>query len=155
MIRKLKEEKSLSVKFRYVHTDLNPADLLTKGITLENFQQNLSLWSLGPEQLSKNPIEWPTSELQCLSSKINSLCSLLHWITYTVTSSEPQPVIPFDRYSGFNKPINVTANLFKIRNKLNLMDQDPSNSTKIYLLNVMQQQNLVTFNPPKIKKYLS
>ena len=69
MIRKLKEEKSLSVKFRYVHTDRNPADLLTRGITLEKFQQNLRLWSLGPEWFNKSPIEWQTSELQCLSSK--------------------------------------------------------------------------------------
>ena len=69
MIRKLKKEKSLSVKFRYVHTDQNPADLLTRGIIFEKFQQNLRLWSLGPEWLSKSPIVWPTSELQCLSSK--------------------------------------------------------------------------------------
>ena len=44
MIRELKEEKSLSVKFRYVHTDQNPADLLTRGITFEVFKQNLRLW---------------------------------------------------------------------------------------------------------------
>ena len=67
MIRELKEEKSLSVKFRYVHTDQNPPDLLAREITLEKFQQNLKLWSLGPEWLSKSPIEWPKSELQCLS----------------------------------------------------------------------------------------
>ena len=88
MIRKLKEEKSLSVKFRYVHTDQNPADLLTRGITLEKFQQNLRLWSLGPEWLSKSPKEWPTSELQCLSSKYKFIVQSTS-LNYTVTNSEP------------------------------------------------------------------
>ena len=69
MIRELKEKKSLSIKLRYVHTDQNRADLLTRGITLEKFQQNLRLWSLGPKWPSKSPIEWPTSELQRLRSK--------------------------------------------------------------------------------------
>ena len=39
MIREQKEEKYLSVKFRYVHTDQHPADLLPRGIILEKFQQ--------------------------------------------------------------------------------------------------------------------
>ena len=43
MIRELKEEKSLSVKFRYIYADQKPADLLTRGITLEKIQQNLRL----------------------------------------------------------------------------------------------------------------
>ena len=66
MIRELKE-KSLSVKFRYVHTGQNLADLLTREITLEKFRQNPRFWSLGPKWLSKSPKEWPTSDLQCLS----------------------------------------------------------------------------------------
>ena len=69
MIRELKEEKSLSVKCTCVQTDQKPADLLSREITLEKFQQNLRLWSLGPEWFSKSPIEWSTSKLQCLSSK--------------------------------------------------------------------------------------
>ena len=140
MIREMKEEKSLLVKFRYVHADQNPAGLLIRGITLEKFQQNLSLWSLGPEWHSKSPIEWPTSELQKKNKFIVQFTSL----NYTVTNSETQPVIPLDKYSGFNKLINVTANIHKIRNKLNHVNQDRSNSAKIYLFNVMQQQSLVS-----------
>ena len=47
MIRKQKEEKSLSIKFRYVHSDQNPVDLLIRGITLEKFQQNSETLVLG------------------------------------------------------------------------------------------------------------
>ena len=45
---------------------------------------------------------------------------------------------------GFDKLINVTVNIFKIRNKLNHVDQDLSNSAKIYLLKVMQQQSFAS-----------
>ena len=81
---------------------------------------------------SKSPIEWPRSELQCLSSK-NKFIVKSTSLNYAVTNNEPQPVIPFDKYSGFNKQINVTTNTFKIRNKLKHVGQDPNNSTKIYL----------------------
>ena len=67
MIEELKKNTSLSVKFKYVPTDQNPTDLLTRGVTFEKFQQSLRRWTLGPERLSKNPIEWPSSELHCLS----------------------------------------------------------------------------------------
>ena len=50
-------------------------------------------------------------------------------------------MLPFDKYSGFNKLINVTTNIFKILTELKHVDEDPSNSAKIYLLNVMQQQS--------------
>ena len=50
-------------------------------------------------------------------------------------------MIPFDKYLGFNKLIIVLANIFKIRNRLKHVDQDPSNSAKIYWLKVMQQQS--------------
>ena len=74
----------------------------------------------------------------------------------TLTNTEPQPVIPFDEYSSFDKLINVTVNIFKIRNKLNHVDQDLSNSVKIYLLKVMQQQSFASefahLHPPKGKK---
>ena len=69
MIEELKKNASLSVKLKYVPTDQNPADLLTRGVTFEKFQQSLRRWTLGPEWLSKNPIEWPSSELHCQSSK--------------------------------------------------------------------------------------
>ena len=106
-ITELKEEKSLSVKFRYVHTDQNPADLLTWGITSEKFQQNLRLWSLGLEWLSKSLIECPTSELQCLSSK-NKLIVLPTSLNSTLTNSEPQPVIPFDKSSSSSRRVAST-----------------------------------------------
>ena len=47
MIRELKEEKSLSVKFRYVHTEQNPAGLLTRGDNFEKFSTKSATLVLG------------------------------------------------------------------------------------------------------------
>ena len=127
---------SLSVKFKYVSTDQNPADLLTRGVTFEKFQQRQRRWTLGPEWLGKNPIEWPSSELHYLSSKNKSIVQSTS-LNYTVANVEPQPVIPFDKYSDVIKLINVTTNIFKIRNKLKHVDLDPSSCAKIYLLKIM------------------
>ena len=53
-------------------------------------------------------------------------------------------MIPFDKYSDVNRLINVTTNIFKIRNKLKHVDLDPSSCAKIYLLKIMQQQSFPT-----------
>ena len=65
-------------------------------------------------------------------------------LNYTVANVEPQPVIPFDKYSDVNRLINVTTNIFKIRNKLKHVDLDPNSCAKIYLLKIMQQQSFPT-----------
>lgn len=53
-------------------------------------------------------------------------------------------MIRFDKYSDFNRLINVTTNIFKIQNKLKHVDLDPSSCAKINLLKVMQQQSFPT-----------
>ena len=53
---------------------------------------------------------------------------------FIVQPTSLNSVIPFDKYSGFNKLINVTVNIFKIRNKLKHVDEDPSNSPKFIFL---------------------
>ena len=77
MIRELKQ-KSLSVKL-LIYLEL-----------WKKIRQNLSLWSLGPEWLSKSPIA--SRKLQCSSSK-NDFIVPSTSLNYTVINSESQPVI--------------------------------------------------------------
>ena len=49
-------------KWRYVPADSNPADLLTRGISLEQFQPS-NLWKFGPSWLT-NPEEWPVWNME-------------------------------------------------------------------------------------------
>ena len=51
-IRVLQEELAkkfnINVKLKYVATELNPADLLTRGLSLDAFKRNLTFWLKGP-----------------------------------------------------------------------------------------------------------
>ena len=53
--------------FKYIRTTDNPADLITRGITLERFRASLKFWLTGPEWLTGKEICWPSSGLNCLS----------------------------------------------------------------------------------------
>ena len=48
MISDLKTTYSLNVHFKYVPTRENPADLLTRGLTLAAFKEDLDFWLKGP-----------------------------------------------------------------------------------------------------------
>ena len=59
--RKQRHKKfATNIKFRYIPFADNPADLLTRGITLENFQQMFDYWTYGPTWLVKVE-KWPSS----------------------------------------------------------------------------------------------
>ena len=55
-------------------TDQNPADLLTRGLSLNKFKDLLQFWTYGPEWLKTADSDWPVNELNCLGddNKIRS-----------------------------------------------------------------------------------
>ena len=65
----LKKERNsklnVSVKLKYVPTDQNPADLITKGLTLNKYKLNLNFWIRRPTRLRDSPVSWPVNELKC------------------------------------------------------------------------------------------
>ncbi len=66
-----KFSKDLKATWHYCPTKSNPADLLTRGLSLRQFQQLSNLWNHGPTWLP-SPKDWPTWE----PSKLNA--DLLH-----------------------------------------------------------------------------
>ena len=55
----LLQDYNIDILFRYVPTDLNPADLLTRGITFKQFKSKLQFWISGPTFIQNFPINWP------------------------------------------------------------------------------------------------
>ena len=49
MKRELLDQYRVPISFKYVRTDQNPSDLLTRGLSLELFKQNLDFWIYGPK----------------------------------------------------------------------------------------------------------
>ena len=53
------KEHGIPINFKYVSTDSNPADLLTRGLSLDSFQQNMKFWLQGPDFINADKVEWP------------------------------------------------------------------------------------------------
>ena len=52
MKKELLELYGIPLHLKYVPTYCNPADMLTRGLTLENFKSKLEFWLKGPEWLN-------------------------------------------------------------------------------------------------------
>jgi hypothetical protein len=72
----LKAKFPLDLNFRFVQSSLNPADLLTRGLTVGEFSTKFQFWHCGPEFLRESfPPNWPESNLECLSAENQNLVS--------------------------------------------------------------------------------
>ena len=99
-----------SATWRHVPSDLNPADDLSRGITVSEMNGR---WMNGPVFLTKEPEEWPieTSETPSDVPEVK-LRKLLF-----VLQSKPTAFIDPSRYSNWRRLCRVTAYCFRfIRN---------------------------------------
>ena len=48
LIKDIQEKYSININFKYVPSELNPADMVTRGLTFEKFQQKFHYWISGP-----------------------------------------------------------------------------------------------------------
>ncbi|XP_057377031.1 uncharacterized protein LOC130698388 [Daphnia carinata] len=72
-VRAIREfNQTSTAEWRYCPTHQNPADLLTRGITLKQFSH--SFWYTGPPWLTK-PEEWPSWKIENLSESIRHIAS--------------------------------------------------------------------------------
>ena len=145
-VKEIVDQFNVNIFFKYVPTKENPADLLTRGLSLEMFKDNLLFWIKGPLWIQSNHVEWPSAELKCLSSENQSLVMC----TQSSNVKIIQPIVPFDRYSKVNKLIGVTSAMIKALNKLKLLKdenlitlwdtEDTWQCARLHLIKVMQAQ---------------
>ena len=152
MFGDITKQFNIQIQYKYVPTKENPGDLLTRGLSLQNFKENLNFWIQGPSWLQSKDVVWPNASLQCLTKENQSL------VMCTMNTKERpvmvQPIVPFDRYSKINKLIGVTATMLSYLYKRNLLkDQhlismwdtsDTWQCAKIHLLKVMQANRFAT-----------
>ena len=126
---------NLQCKFKYVPTLENPADLLTRGISVKEFLTKLKFWQNGPTFLLGQPGDaWPDDSLGCLSQEVKIM-------TKTVVISSLEPLLPIDKYSDVNKLIRVTSLVFSFLSKLrkqNCKIEDSVNKAKCYWIKYEQ-----------------
>ena len=122
---RLKEIKShKNIKFRYVTTTQNPADLATRGVSTEELINN-QLWWHGPSWLSDNATKWPSWAFQQIDDNtveqiakqavrpqiMNETSALIEMENKREPSEKP--VAPFElnetNYSSLTRLLRVTA----------------------------------------------
>lgn len=112
MTDSLEKEYSISSTFHYVKSEENPADLITRGISLKEFERKFRFWSHGPEWLSSDPTYWPKTECEYLENGV-SLTTSCHHVFTVIEETKTPPVVDFSRFSSFNSLIRVCSLLYR------------------------------------------
>lgn len=105
--QKFESDFDLVPEFKYVPTDKNPADLLTRGLTFRQFDSKLEFWKHGPDFLTDDTVSWPNSELGCISRDSKPL------ITNVSLAKPDHSLFPVNTYSSFSRFLSVTARIFE------------------------------------------
>ena len=120
--------------------------MLTRGLCLEVFKLKLEFWLFGLKWIQSLEVVWPTNDLKCLTAENKSI------VLYTsVGTAKPvQPIVPFNRFSKFNKLVGATAIIIGALNKWKLLKDevltdlwgtvDARQCAKVHLFRIMQRQ---------------
>ena len=117
------QESWSSSSWRYVPSEDNPADDLSRGITVEELCSGR--WINGPLFLSKPKTEWPSektleSEAQREDIERRKTPNSLAAIT------KPQPLLKSEHFSDWERLIRVTAYCQRFVNNVKFIKKDPS-----------------------------
>ena len=109
LIADVKREFNIKVQLKYVPTSCNPADLLTRGLSFQQFQENLDFWLKGPQFIRSDVVVWPSADLKCLSDASKTVvCAAL------AEAPDPNPpLVSFTKYSSLPKLLNVIKVMIK------------------------------------------
>ena len=141
-INVLKEEVlsrlGVSVVYKYVPTDNNPADLITRGLTLKKFRDNMQFWIRGPSWLSMDP-SWPESDLKCLNEADQKVVRT--GVNYSASiNSHGNCLINLEKFSKLSRALRVAALVYQFVNRLRRIRCDDSHKAKVYLVRCSQAQ---------------
>ena len=105
--QELESKFDVTFNFRYVPSEFNSADLLTRGLTFTEFMKKFDFWIHGPDFVRERQMIWPRENLGCLSAESKSLTCV------TVTKNMEQPLLCLEKYSSYNKLILTTYYILK------------------------------------------
>ena len=146
-IADIKQKHNIQVQLKYVPTAHNPADLLTRGLSFKNFQDNLDFWLQGPEFIRGGHISWPSADLRCLSDASRTIvCST----TIRGPGLKP-PLISFEKFSKLPKLLISISYVVKFLAMKGVLKEEmmmrlwstvePIEIAKLHLLFRMQEES--------------
>ena len=139
----LKKERNsklnVSMKFKYVLTDQNPVDLITRRLTLNKTKLNLIFWDSSATWLRDSLVSWPVSELKCLSATDKNVVQIEVHCSAAVAKNEC--VVNLEKFSKLSKVWRIVTLIFRFVNRLKHSDSDLGHIAKIYLIKWAQRQH--------------
>ena len=140
---------NVKINYKYVPTNSNPADLLTRGLTLDKFKQNLRFWLHGPSFINQEYVQWPISNLSCLSKENQNVVMS----TQLENAPSESVLIKLERYSTFSAATRVAANVIKFCSERGRLSKekmqelwgstDYKECAKVYLIKAVQHHFFV------------
>ena len=138
----LKKDFGIDIGFKYVKSEDNPCDLLTRGLSFAEFKQQYSFWFHGPSWLASSLDNWPESKLGCLSedNKLQLQPSKVTTSTNATFVDQLPEVIDVSSFSNFSKLLRVAGLVFKVIHKFKgVTEEDPILAGKLHLFREMQK----------------
>ena len=130
--KEINSKLNVFVKFKYVPTDQNLADLVIRGFTLNKFKLNVIFFIKGPTWFRDSPISWPVREMKSLSAtNKNVVRTEAHCITAV---EKNECVVNLEKFSKHSKVLRIVTLIFRFVNRLKQSDSDPWHVAKVYLI---------------------
>lgn len=131
----------VKVNFNYVKSEENPADLITRGISIKDFHLKKQFWNCGPTWISHDRSNWPTYSLNCLSEISKAKVQTNVNLALDQTAVVLEPLLPCENFSNLHKLHRVTGYVLKFIFKCRKVDKDPNQEAKLYWLKQMQKES--------------
>ena len=136
--KSLLQDYGITAQFRYVKSEDNPCDLLTRGLSFSEFVKQLSFWQHGPLWLPDFRDSWPLSATRksfvAPSSSVNA--------TFNVDVTSAEPLVVVERFSSFSKTLRVTTLVFKAIFNMRKLKEDPGSVARLHLFQHIQRDCL-------------
>ena len=149
------------VTFKYVSTQDNVADKVTRGISFKEFKRDMADWISGPSWLA-NQLSWPQNTLRCLSEMTKQTMQVNTRVTeQQVQRDDPEqaPVLDPEKFSSLRRLYGVTSRVFDFINRLKHRQADSHKQAEDYWIRYMQRTSyldelyfLQNVNDDKTKK---
>ncbi|GIY14937.1 reverse transcriptase [Caerostris darwini] len=144
---RVKEIRSLSKKeyWRHIPGKLNPADIASRGCTLQHLWQYG--WWEGPEFLKASPEAWPKSEFSPNEELIAAKMKKKIIVDLSVKIEKPEW---FERFSSFSKIVRVFCWMMRFVNKLR---KKPSYGTKTLIVEEKAKAEIILWSIEQKKHF--
>ena len=109
------QELTSSQTWRFCPTSMNPADLITRGVSTIRFNDKKKLWFEGPPWLSEPEEQWPPYPQNLFHEELQSL--QMEIVTNVADDPNILNIIDITRYSTLVRLLRVTARVINFSRK--------------------------------------